>query len=250
MTDSEFDSMASWTADAIERLGGDHGVPGACRGSGGPAAMDWLATWLVAGGTSSFLDLGGGLGGPCAWLSGRHEVAPVLAEPEAGAVAGARRLFGLRAVRADGTTLPFPDAIFAAGWCLGVLSTAPDRQGLLDELARVVRPSGRIGIVAYVSTESKPITEPPGNHFPTRPELDRHLDVAGLHTEDVVALRDLPDAGPPWDQLADAVDQEVARRHGAEPTYLLAQGDEDHVAQLLDGGRVEGVAMRLTRSRP
>lgn len=246
MTDSEFGSMASWTADAIERLGGDHAVPGACRGSGGPAALTWLATWLVDREPMPFLDLGGGLGGPSAWLSGHHDIAPVMAEPEADAVAGARRLFGLRVAQAEGSALPFPDHRFAAGWCLGVLSTAPNREALLSELARVVRPDGRIGLVVYVSTEARAITEPKGNHFPTWSELDRDLTAAGLQTVATVSLNDLPEAESSWDRRADAVDHEVARVHGVEPTWLLARADEDRVADLLQCGRVRGHALRLT----
>ena len=35
----EFDTVASWTADAVQELGQDHALPAACRGSGSPAAL-------------------------------------------------------------------------------------------------------------------------------------------------------------------------------------------------------------------
>ena len=39
----EFDVAARWTAESVGRLGPDHAIPAACRGSGGPGALAWLA---------------------------------------------------------------------------------------------------------------------------------------------------------------------------------------------------------------
>lgn len=247
MTDGEFDQMASWTVEAIERLGRDHAIPGACRGSGGPAAMAWLSTWLVRPGATPFLDLGGGLGGPSAWLSDQHDLRPVVAEPMLAAVEGARRLFHGCALQADGVALPFADATFGAAWCLGVLSTAPDRRGLLHELARVVRPGGRIGLVAYLATGSTSITEPEGNHFPTGSEFAAGLAHAGLRVQSAIGLDDLPDAGSEWDRRADAVDREIERHHASAPAWARSRAAEDHVAAMLEAGRIEGRAVRLDR---
>ena len=250
MTDGEFDQVASWTVEAIERLGPDHAVPGACRGSGGPAAMAWLADWLAPSEATPFLDLGGGLGGPSAWLAEQHGISAIVVEPEAGGAAGGRRLFGLPVVQGDGSALPFVDATFAGAWSLGVLSTAPDQRGLLAELARVVRPGGRLGLVVYCATGSEAVTEPASNHFPTTAELDAHLAAAGLSVEGSVDLADLPDADQRWEERASAVDDEVAARHSGDDAWERARGDEDHVAGLLQDGRVEGRALRVTVADP
>lgn len=247
MSTDEFHTVARWTVDAIERLGPDHGVPGACRGSGGPGALAWLATWLLEGPTGRFLDLGGGLGGPSAWLAEHHGVRPVLAEPMPGSASGAQRLFALDAVLADGAALPFGDARFAGAWCLGVVSTAPNPRALLTDAARVLRPDGRLGLVVYLSTGERPLDEPEGNHFPTRSELDRDLAAADLHRIASRSLGELPSASPRWDALSDAVTAEVAEHHSHDPVWQRGRADEDRVAQLLDDDRVVGVAVRVGR---
>lgn len=112
--------------------------------------------------------MGGGLGGPGAWLTERHGVRPVLAEPMAGAAAGAHRLFGLHALQADAIGLPFGDGSMARAWCLGVLSTVADPGAALAEARRVLRSDGRLGLVVYLAAGDQAVDEPAGNHFPTR----------------------------------------------------------------------------------
>lgn len=247
-SDDEFDAVASWTVEAIEELGTDHAVPGACRGSGGPGALTWLADWLLDGRSGRFLDLGGGIGGPSAWLSQDRSVASVLAEPMAGAVSGARQLFGLAAVQADGASLPFAGATFTAAWCLGVLSTAPDPEALLHEAARMVGPGGQLGLVAYISGRSSAVEEPEGNRFPTGPELDATLAGAGFEIVAQASVDDLASDHPMWDERADAVDEAVAARHRSDARWQRADAGERHVARLLGDGQVVGTAIRARRS--
>ena len=40
--EAEFDTVAEWKAQVAEELGPEYYVPAACRGSGSPAALDWL----------------------------------------------------------------------------------------------------------------------------------------------------------------------------------------------------------------
>jgi hypothetical protein len=43
---AEFDTVAEWTAEVAADLGSAYHIPAGCRGSGTPAALDWLlATW-------------------------------------------------------------------------------------------------------------------------------------------------------------------------------------------------------------
>jgi len=241
----EFGLVARWTADAIERFNDDHAIPAACRGSGGPGAMNWLAGWLLDGRSTRFVDAGAGLGGPGAWLGQEHGVAPILAEPVVDAVEGSRRLFGLDAVVAAAQALPFAGGSFDAAWCLGVLSTTTDKAGVLSELRRVLIPGGRLGLVAYVASGDA-INEPEGNHFPAWSELVDLVGTAGFHIVQSVTLDDLPDAPDDWDERAAAVDDAVEQDHREDDRWQGAHRDEQKVAQLLDDGEVIGHAIRLT----
>jgi hypothetical protein len=39
---AEFDTVAEWTAEVAADLGAAYHIPAGCRGSGSPAALDWL----------------------------------------------------------------------------------------------------------------------------------------------------------------------------------------------------------------
>lgn len=57
------------------------------------------------------------------------------------AAAGAGNVSG---VRADAREMPFPDDSFDGAWLCVVLGEVPDQDAALGELARVVRPGGRV----------------------------------------------------------------------------------------------------------
>ena len=65
--EAEFDTVAEWTAEVAADLGPEYFVPAACRGSGKPAALDWLLTGLRPGPGDQILDVGAGIGGPAAY---------------------------------------------------------------------------------------------------------------------------------------------------------------------------------------
>ncbi|MGH3176482.1 MAG: hypothetical protein ACRDPF_21790 [Streptosporangiaceae bacterium] len=46
--EAEFDTVAEWTAEVAAGLGPEYLIPAACRGSGKPAALDWLLVGLRA----------------------------------------------------------------------------------------------------------------------------------------------------------------------------------------------------------
>src|SRR5436190_21829704 len=60
-------------------------------------------------------------------------------------------LHGLEAdVReADAESLPFPDESFDFVWSLGVIHHSQDTRRVVEELARVLRPGGRLGLMVY-----------------------------------------------------------------------------------------------------
>ncbi|HEY0719389.1 MAG TPA: methyltransferase domain-containing protein, partial [Streptosporangiaceae bacterium] len=120
---AEFDTVAAWTAQVARDLGPDYHLPAACRGSGQPAALDWLLSGLELRPGDQLVDAGAGMGGPAAYAAQRSGARPVLVEPEPDACRAAQRLFGLPVFQGDATRLPFADAAVPAAWCLGVLST-------------------------------------------------------------------------------------------------------------------------------
>ncbi|MGY1621383.1 class I SAM-dependent methyltransferase [Geodermatophilus sp. SYSU D00965] len=233
--ESEFGTVAGWTEEAVRALGREHAVPAGCRGSGSEGALRWLADRLALADGSRVLDDGAGVGGPAGWLAAERGVRPVCAEPMSAAARAASRLFGLPSVAAVAQALPFPDAAFDAAWCLGVLCTTSDKAGALAELRRVLRPGGRAGLLVFVADRPLPPPLPEGNEFPNPGELADALDAAGLRLLET-ADADLGDSPPEWSERADAVDAEVARRHGDDPRWREAQEQSRRVGRLLSQG--------------
>ena len=95
------------------------------------------------GGSSTFLDAGGGTGATGSWLSARSTT--VLDDFEPLALQTAERDHaGYRAVRADINHPPHPDSSFDAVLCVTALchKMNPDPQAIVDEFARVTKPGG------------------------------------------------------------------------------------------------------------
>ena len=55
-----------------------------------------------------------------------------------------RALTNITATRGDARTLPYPDATFDAAYLVAVLGEIPDQHAALAELARVLKPGGRL----------------------------------------------------------------------------------------------------------
>ncbi|MCW2691596.1 MAG: Methyltransferase type 11, S-adenosyl-L-methionine-dependent [Mycobacterium sp.] len=237
---AEFDTVAGWTEEAVRELGPSYAVPAACRGSGSPSDLAWLAEALELRRGTRLLDAGAGVGGPAAWAAERFDVRPVLAEPMAGACAAARRLFGLPAVAAWSQRLPFRDGAFEAAWCLGVLCTTPEKLALLQELRRVLRPVGRLGLLVYVRQRDDLPCVPQGNSFPSVGELDGLLATAGFTVVQQLDSFGMGTAPLAWTARADRVDELVATRHGGSPAFAEAQEQGECMGRLLREGLVVG----------
>jgi SAM-dependent methyltransferase len=238
---AEFDTVAAWTADAALALGPDHFLPAGCRGSGSPGALRWLLDRLELGPGDRLLDAGAGVGGPAAFAAAEAGVRPLLSEPEAGACRAARRLFDLPVVQA-GSDLPFADASVDAVWSLGVLCTVPDQPHFVAELARVLRPGGRLGLLVFVAAGPLP-EQPVGNDFPTRERLDALLAGAGLTVHDSAAADEFPGVPAGWQEQADAVEAELERQHGDDEAWQVAQRQSAAIGRLLAGGHLAGTLM-------
>ena len=247
---AEFDTVAEWTADVAVELGPDHHVPAGCRGSGSPAALDWLVERLELASGETLVDCGAGVGGPAAYAAQRREVRPLLVEPEAGACRAARTLFAHPVVRADAAALPVADGSFDAAWALGVLCTTEAQLDLLRELLRVTRTAGRIGLLVLVAAE--PLGEadvPEGNHFPTMDTFHRLVDEAGLRIDEACGTDQLGSVPGEWSRRVDAVTAELAARHGDDRAWQQAEHQSDLIGELIADGRISTELFSLRRRR-
>lgn len=236
----EFDVVPGWTVAAVRELGAEHAVPGACRGSGGSAALEWFAERLRLGPGTVLLDAGAGVGGPAGWVARARGCGVVLVDPMTGACRAARSLFGAPVVAGSGEHLPCADHSVDAAWSLGVLCVSGDQPGLLAELARVVRPGGGVGLLVYTRRVSELADPPEGNHFPSPRALEAMLHEAGLLVADRAELSTLQADPSWWTEGQDAVAAVVARDHRGDGRWRTAERQARAMARLLDTGQVGG----------
>jgi SAM-dependent methyltransferase len=239
--EAEFDTVAEWTARVAADLGPEHYIPAACRGSGQPAVLDWLLDRLEPRPGEVMIDVGAGMGGPAAYAARRTGVQPVLAEPEPGACRAAARLFGAPVLQADATALPFGAATADLAWCLGVLCTATGsaaQRAMLGQLGRVIRPGGRLGLLAYLAAAVELDDPPQGNHFPSSGQLHDLFAQTGLEAVEVAGFRDVMRPPPDWAGRAEAVERELHRRYGHTPELTAADEQSSLFGGLLSSGQV------------
>jgi len=248
--EDEFDTVAEWTAQVAADLGPEYFIPAGCRGSGQPAALDWLLAGLRPRAGELLIDVGAGVGGPAAYAARHTGVRPVLVEPERGACRAAARLFGGFVVQADARRLPFPDAAANVVWSLGVLCTLDGPQSqlaMLREMRRVTGPGGRIGLLVYVATTPELDDPPEGDHFPTRGQLRTLVSGADLRVLRRAEASDLPAASPEWRDRTAAVERELRRRYGDTPQLAEANEQSGRIGHLLRSGELVCELMVLGR---
>jgi len=243
---AEFDTMAAWVADAVAELGSDHALPAACRGSGSPAGLEWLARTMGLRRHATLLDVGAGTGGPAELAARRCDVVPFLAEPMSDACEAARRMFERAVVVADGAALPFADAAFDHAWSIGVLCTVSDKRLHVAELARVVPVGATVGLLVFVAEAAELPAEPEGNHFVALPEIESLLEQAGLVVEHRAALDDF-DTPQDWEDRAARVEEVVARDHGDDEAWQVADRQHREMAALIGDGWVTGHLLSCRR---
>ncbi|MGC4938212.1 class I SAM-dependent methyltransferase [Kribbella sp. DT2] len=234
--DAEFDDVAGWTAAAVDRLGAEYAIPAACRGSASPSALAWLAESCGLSPGTTLLDLGAGVGGPAAWAHLRYGVRPILVDPMPGACRSAAHLFGLPVVAADGLSVPLRTASIDAAWCLGVLCTVTDKRALLDELHRMVRPGGHLGLLVLVAETTDLDPVPEGNAFPVQAELTAVLDHAGF--ELVEQIDDPGNTPATWTRRTDEVDRLIREEHADDKAYQESEEQGRRMNHLLSTGQV------------
>lgn len=244
----EFDTYATWTADAVLELGEEHALPAGCRGSGSPAALDWLSARMDLSVGTHLLDSGAGVGGPAAYVAGTRGVEVTLAEPMPGACRAAVRLFGHAVTVADGAALPFRAGAFDAAWSLGVLCTVEDKVAHLRELARVTRSGGAVGLLVFVRVVDRLPDQPEGNSFPDLPGLEADVRGAGLEIHDETWMEDLPSTPHDWDRAVADVESVIERDHAGDDGYATARRQSEQVGRLIGDGRVASRLLVCRRS--
>ncbi|MCV7030136.1 SAM-dependent methyltransferase [Mycobacterium sherrisii] len=245
--EAEFDTVAEWTARVAADLGPQFHVPAGCRGSGSPAALDWLIERMGLQPGVRLLDSGAGVGGPAAYAAQSRSVRPVLVEPELGACRAAGKLFGLPVVCADGDKLPWADESFDAAWSLGVLCTTPNQLAVLEELRRVVRPGAAIGLLVFVGRHADARKRLEANHFPTPDELVELTQRSGLRVEHWRGTADLPPIPQDWTRRVEAVEKMLSDRYGHTQTWQLAESQSSAIGELLAEEKVTGELLVLRR---
>jgi ubiquinone/menaquinone biosynthesis C-methylase UbiE len=207
--------------------------------------MDWLVEHMALQPGLTLLDSGAGVGGPAAYAAQSRGVLPVLIDPEMGACRAARRLFDLPVMQASGSALPVRDATFDAAWALGVVCTTSDQFVLLDELRRVVRPGGRIGLLVFVAHRVIPRDELPDNNFPTIDRLGELVREARLEIEHRLSTADLPPTPQAWSDREETVDSALAKRFGRTRVWQLAERQSSTIGRLLGDGTLSGELLVL-----
>jgi SAM-dependent methyltransferase len=217
MGDAEFAVVADELYAHLPTLSRRDAIALACRGSGDPAALAWLAEGLELGDGLLVADLGGGTGGPAAWLHDRYGCPVVVVDPVEEAARVARDVFGIPAVVADGGRLPLAarvDVVLA----LGVLSVTDDPRRLLAEARRL---APRLGVLEWCA-EGGPPVEVAGSRFPTVDGLRTLLATTGWAVVAGPEVAGLP-APPSWD-----------RADSPAPTE-----EEDAVGAVIDRGAIQ-----------
>lgn len=246
--EAEFDTVAQWTAQVAVDLGPQYYVPAGCRGSGSPAALDWLIEQMGLQPGARLLDSGAGVGGPAAYAAQSRSVRPVLAEPELGACRAAATLFDHPVVCADGAALPWPNETFDAAWSLGVLCTTSDQLRMLEQLRRIVRPGASIGLLVFVARDEGAANQLESNHFPTFDSLLGLVERSGLRVEQWTATSGLPAIPEEWNRRVDAVERALAQRHGHTEVWQLAERQSSAIGDLLADGKLTGELLVLRRA--
>ena len=244
---AEFDTVAAWTASVARELGPEYYVPAGCRGSGSPAALEWMIDASQLSAADRMLDCGAGVGGPAAFAAERVGVRPVLVEPEPGACSAARRLFALPVVQADATALPLRSDSFDVAWCLGVLCTTTGQARVLAELRRVVTDHGRLGLLVFTATTTHLAVQPDGNNFPTPDRLRRLLSETGWDIDAMAPPTVFGTEPASWRDRVATIEAELERRHHDHPAWRLAQQQASLFGQLLTSEQVEST---LLAARP
>jgi ubiquinone/menaquinone biosynthesis C-methylase UbiE len=217
----------------------------------GRAATTELAAALAPRTGSRVLDVGSGLGGPSRYLAATYgcQVTGIDLTPDY--VEAARALAGwvgfgdrVRYEIADATGLPFEAASFDYVWTQHAAMNIADKARLYGEIARVLRPGGRLALNDILQGPAGPIhfpvpwaDDPAISHLVEPAELKALLQESGFALEHTVNRTDEAIA---WaaERRAEAA---AGRKPALSPTQLFGEQARPRFANLfrnLDEGRI------------
>jgi ubiquinone/menaquinone biosynthesis C-methylase UbiE len=244
--DAEFGWYTERLAEAIVELDLSDPVPPACRGTGNPALLSYLADLMNADPEMSVLDLGVGLGGPAAWLSRERGCRVIGLDLMEAGPRGLRRLFpSVDPVIGAMHSLPFPSASFDGAWCLGVIEMVEDKARAFNEAARVLKPGARLAVYDFVAIDER-------DHFPefeTEGALIDLFEQSALRVVKHGELPELAEVPDGWTKAVVDVRNEVVRRHSTDARFLAADKNLSEFINLRSSGRIRECHFVLERSK-
>ena len=236
-----FDDPSAWREQAIVALGldGEDRCAGASTSPAMPKLIEELAERLDRLPVGPAADVGGGLGPASWWLTRRTRHRFVTIDASASSCAGARRLFGVAALRARSAALPVAPRSCSATLLNGVVSLLDDLQASVAEAMRITRPGGLVAVADLTAAgDQRVITA--SNTFWTADDLVAALLAGGADVDYYACCE--PGIGR-WAEVQSIVHDEIADRHAGERGFADWRDDDEQIAALIAEGRVAATCM-------